>query len=975
MYGAMTKAALTAALMSAFIAGTAGGAQSPAVGMPLTSKIVSNVFIVQLAETPVASYAGGLSGFPATRPAAGTRLNKSNVDAQGYAAYLRSRHDAVAASVGAARLYDYEYSFNGFAAPLNDAQVAALLANPGVISVVRDKLSHTTTDNTPTFLGLTGPGLWSQLGGQAGAGENVIIGVIDTGIWPEHPSFAAAGYGPPPQGWTGSCEPGELWSRRLCNNKLIGARYFEKSYGHFFGDLAQDYQSARDHDGHGTHAASTAGGNANVPASVLGIDRGTISGIAPRARIAAYKACWPEGCFSSDLVAAIDAAVGDGVDVINYSIGISDSLFLDPDQVAFLFARAAGVFVAASAGNSGPASSTTENSGPWLTTVAASTQDRNFIGTVTLGNGLLYTGPTLTAGLTSRPLVDATAAGSDVCLVGQLNPGVVNGKIVLCKRGENTRVEKSLAVKQAGGVGMIMYNIEPQTLMVDTHWVPSIFVSSAAGAEIKSYIATAGASATASLSGGTKQFGDDNIMASFSSRGPLVSGTGDVLKPDVTAPGVNVLAGSSPTAWDVPSGNLFQVASGTSMSTPHVAGIAALLKQLRPNLTPAELQSAITTTARQDVVKEDGTTPANPFDFGGGHVRPNAAADPGLVYPATFENYRAFLRSQGVCQLCFGTTPPPEIAATDLNLPSLTVSALAGTRSVSRTVRNVGPAAATYTVVVDAPPGINVLVSPSTLTLAAGETATYHVTFTTTDGAAFDEWAFGSLTWSDATHSARSPLVIRPVPLIAPDTFASSGSATGSTSLAVHFGYSGPFETPVHGLVPASTEARTVSDDKNDNFNVAQPDSNQGIQVHAFSVPAGTLDARFRLFDEFTDGDDDLDLYLYNPGGSLVAMSRGPTSAEVINVHAPEAGNYKLYVHGRQTQGPSAVYTLFSWMLNSSDAGNMTATPSPNTATAGGSGSVAVSWSGLTTGTKYFGRVGYSNGVTEFDSTLVEINP
>jgi subtilisin family serine protease len=842
-----------------------------------TGKGVSDVYVVQLADAPVAAYRGGVAGYQATRPGPGRKIDKKDPSVVRYAAYLRSRHDAVANGVGAPRLYDYEHSFNGFAAPLNAAQVAVLQRDPRVVSVKRDALSQVTTDNTPRFLGLDAlGGLWSQLGGQGKAGEDVIIGVVDTGIWPEHPSFSGAGYGPPPAGWNGECRSGEQWSQRHCNNKLIGARYYEKGYGHFFGGLSGDYQSARDHDGHGTHTASTAGGNAGVEASIFGRNLGLISGVAPRARIAAYKACWPGGCADTDTLAAIDAAVADGVDVINFSIGDADPDFLDTDDVAFLFAREAGVFVAASAGNSGPGASTVDHGGPWLTTVGASTQNRSFVGTVRLGNGQTFKGASVTPGLASTPLVDGAAVGSVGCLTG-LNPALVTGKIVLCQ-GSRERAARGLAVKQAGGVGMVLYTLaEHDALMSDNHYLPAVHVRNSSGLAIKSYIAAAGAGATASLSGGSKELGGGNTMAAFSSRGPLLPSersTGDLLKPDVTAPGVQILAGGSPVAFVGAPGQLFQAIGGTSMSSPHIAGVGALLKDRHPGLTPAEMQSAIITSARQDVYKQDGTTPADPFDFGGGHVVPNRAADPGLVYPVTFDDYRGFLRSQGLCTNCFGTSPAPDTPATNLNVPSVTIRALAGTRTVKRKVKNVG-AAATYTASLEAPAGVNVTVTPTSLTLAAGQEATYEVTFTSNAAVAFDEYAFGSLTWSDGGggHRVRSPLVVRPVKLAAPTSLTKT-TASGSEVLAVQFGYAGPFAAAPQGLTAALTETRTVSDDRTNNFDTAAPASNQGIQVHDFNVPAGTTHARFQLFDELTDGDDDLDLYLYRvgPGGALTLV-------------------------------------------------------------------------------------------------------
>jgi subtilisin family serine protease len=975
-------AALAAAILfTVFLVGTAGARQGSEPDGARTTKGVSDVYIVLLEEAPVAAYRGGITGYPATKPAAGKKLDKTNANVQKYVSYLNSRHAAVAKTVGATRVYDYVYSLNGFAAALNKGQVAKLRATKGVVSVQRDTLSQPDTDNTPTFLGLNaGGGIWSQLGGQGQAGEGVVIGVVDTGIWPEHPSFSGVGYGPPPATWHGTCQTGEQWTKSNCNNKLIGARYYTKGFGHFGGGLSGDFQSARDHEGHGTHTSSTAGGNANVAATIVGTSFGQISGMAPRARIAAYKACWPGGCAASDLTAAIDDAVADGVDVINYSIGDADPDFLDSDDVAFLFARQANVFVAASAGNEGPGPSTVDHGGPWLTTVGASTQNRSFVGTVRLGNGQTYKGVQVTNALPSTPLVDGKAAGNIGCLT-DLDPAKVTGKIVLCE-GSFSRAARSRAVKAAGGVGMILYAAAPNdTLMSDTHHVPTVHVPNAAGLAIRAYTESAGAAATASLSGMSKEFGGGNTMAAFSSRGPLpqnARSTGDLLKPDITAPGVQILAGNSPLDTNALPGQLFQAIGGTSMSSPHIAGIGALLKDLHPNWTPAEMQSAIMTSARQNIFKQDGVTPADPFDFGAGHVVPNGAANPGLVYPVAFDDYRAFLRSQGLCTLCFGTSPAPVAAPTALNVPSVTIRALAGVHTVTRKVKNVG-ADATYRVDVAAPAGVDVSVSPSRLVLASGATATYQLSFVANSDVTFGSYSFGAVTWSDrGGHNVRIPLVVRPVKLAAPAAI--SGTTTsGSQTVSVQLGYDGPFSVAAQGLVPAATEQRTVSDDPTNNFDTDAPDSNQGIQVHDFNVTSGTTLARFQLFDEFTDGEDDLDIYLYRvgDGGSLtlVGQSAGGTAAERIDVPTPAAGTYKLYVHGWQTDGTNAVYTLFDWLVPSTAAGNMSVSSSTSSATVGGTADITVSWSGLTAGTKYLGRVSYRDGSGEIGSTIVTISP
>lgn len=962
-------------LLSSLLVGTATARQNDGKAAP--GKGSSDVHIVLLEETPVAAYEGGIRGYPATKPAPGTKLNKNNANVQKYAGFLRSRHAAVASGVGATRVYDYEYSLNGFAAVLNKSQVAELRGTKGVASVQRDKLSQPVTDSSPSFLGLNaGGGIWSQLGGQGSAGEDVIIGVVDTGIWPEHPSFADTNYGPAPAGWNGECESGEAWTQRNCSDKLIGARYFVKGFGHSHGAVKGDYLSPRDADGHGTHTSSTAGGNAGVTATILNRNLGQISGMAPRARIAMYKACWPGGCATSDLTAAIDTAVADGVDVINFSIGDGDPDFLDADDVAFLFARQANVFVAASAGNDGPGASTTDHGGPWLTTVAASTQDRMWAGTVRLGNGQTFKGISITQNLGSTPIVDGEKAGSTGCLTG-LNSALVTGKIVICE-GSFSRAARSRAVKNAGGVGMVLYTAaENDTLFSDTHHVPAVHVQRSAGLAIKAYAATAGA--IASITGGVKEFGNGNKMAAFSSRGPLLPSarsTGDLLKPDITAPGVQILAGNSPVETNAVAGQLFQAIGGTSMSSPHIAGIGALLKDLHPDWTAAEMQSAIMTSARQNVRKEDGVTPADPFDFGAGHVAPNGAANPGLVYPVGFDDYRAFLRSQGLCTFCFGTSPAPVVAPTDLNVPSVTIRALTGTKTVTRRVRNVG-SAGNYRVSVAAPAGIDVTVTPNRLNLAAGATATYQIRFAANSTAVFDRYSFGSLTWTRSGQNVRIPLVIRPVKITAPTEITGTGTS-GTANYSVTLGYQGPFSVAPQGLVAAVTATETVVDDPTNNFDTDAPDANQGIQVHPFTVPAGTTLSRVALFDDFTDGADDLDIYLYRvgPGDSLelVGFSAGSTSAERIDMHPPTAGNYKLYVHGWQTDGTDAVYTLFNWLVPSTAAGNLTATSSTSNATVGATATLTVSWSGLTAGTRYLGRISYSDGSSEFGSTLVSIN-
>jgi subtilisin family serine protease len=432
-----------------------------------------DVYIVVMTADPAIAYEGCVEGFPATKPQSGNKLNANSALVKDYEKFLEKGHNKALEAVGVSpceKIYDYTISLNGFAALLTETQATEIAKQPGVALVLPDEMRYKTTDNSPDFLGLTAPGgPWEK----EYNGEGVVVGVIDTGIWPEHPSFADDGsYGPLPGYETIPYEFGNTdhnpddapydgsGNNKLLGAQLLGARQMLDTYRYYIGADPDEFDSARDDDGHGTHTASTAAGNAGVEASIYGIPRGTVSGIAPHACIIVYKAIGNLGGFTSDLAAAIDQAVADGVDVINYSIG-GGAGGPSADDIAFLFAAHAGVFVATSAGNSGPGAETLGNPGtmPWITTVGASTQDRTFQGSVSSSDGdWEYFGASITRGTEELPLVDAADAGDELCAPGSLDPAVVAGKIVLGKRGAYTRVEKSLAVYMAGGAGLILYN-------------------------------------------------------------------------------------------------------------------------------------------------------------------------------------------------------------------------------------------------------------------------------------------------------------------------------------------------------------------------------------------------------------------------------------------------------------------------------------------------------------------------------------
>ena len=976
--------------------GVTAQAQGPERGQ---ARRTSGLYIVQMADPPVGSYTGGIAGLPATKPERGRKVDSLDPAVVNYASYLDGRHDAALARVrGGRKVYGYRFAFNGFAAQLTAEQAGALRSAPGVLNVTRDELIDADTASTPRFLGLEGEaGAWDQAGGVGDAGEDVIIGVIDSGVWPENASFSDR-TGPNGKksyqhipGWNGKCTPGEAFPASKCNQKLIGARRFNAAWGGDAGLKAErpwEFASPRDYNGHGSHTAGTAAGNHGVALQGDAAVFGTVSGIAPRARIAVYKALWSTedaaraSGYSSDLVAAIDQAVADGVDVINYSVSGSLTNFLDPAEVAFLFAADAGVFVAASAGNDGPGASTVAHPSPWITTVAAGTHNRDGQGSVTLGNGAAYAGASVARAAGPAPLIDAVNAalpGADptavtLCFAASdnegkavLDPAKVAGKIVVCDRGVTGRVSKSLAVREAGGIGMILLNVPPTpaSLNADFHFVPTVHLSHEHHAALHAY---------ANAPGATARINEAAIVydvpapftASFSSRGPLRAGAGDLLKPDIIAPGQDIVAAVAPPGN---GGSTFNVYSGTSMSSPHVAGLAALLKDQHPDWSPMMIKSALMTTAYD--VRDAASTAAIIFRQGAGHARPAEAGDPGLVYDSNFYDWLAFL-----CGTTNGVDPAScnqltsagySLDASDMNVPSIAIGDLAGIQTVRRRVTNVGGTHATYTPAVSGLAGITVAVSPSSLALAPGESKAFTVTFTRTT-AALNAYTGGHLTLSDGQHDVRIPLVVRPVALAAPTQVSGTG---GPIAYNVTFGYDGAFTASGRGLVPANALAGMVGDDPADAFDRA----GQGVTSFNVTIPAGTTYSRFSLFDANVSPASDLDLYVYL-GDTLVGASGTATSNEEVNFSFanPTAADIPLtvWVHGFAVPG-TAQFTLFSWMLGASSAGNMTVT-APAAATNGGTGTVGLTFNGLAPATKYLGSVVYSGAAGLPAPTIVRVD-
>jgi hypothetical protein len=987
---------------------------------------VRRAYIVQLQAEPVATYKGDIAGLAATRPAPGVAFDYHTAPVANYVQYLGMKKGEVLATIANAPiLADYEVVINGFAAMLTDAEVLALKNNPAVVDVQADAARKYDTVSTSAFLGLSASGgLWSQFaGGSPVKGENMVVGIVDGGIWPENkafadrvdangqPTFAATGtlaYTSPPATFSGGCMAGEGFDPLIhCNNKLIGAKFFNTGFRASGLTLNwSDYISPRDsnigsngvstgHGGHGDHTASTAAGNANNPVTILGGYLGLATGMAPRARVAAYKICWtydnlaePDGtnatnsCFNSDAVSAIDAAVRDGVNVINYSISGSQTSSVDVVETAFYRASLANVFVAASAGNSGPAQAVAHIS-PWLTTVAASTHDRNLVADATLGNGTKYTGASLnTTPLPQTQLIRAEDAGigggnANLCYSAAapapqvlLDPAKVAGKIVICTRGTNARVDKSLAVFNAGGVGMILSD-NGSGLVAEGHSVPTVHVTAANGNAIKAYVVAQGAAATAALGAYYNQPKPAPIMASFSSRGPN-AGDANILKPDLTAPGVDIIASVTPALTQaqhtavangtlVPPGD-FASYQGTSMSSPHVAGVALLLRQAHPTWSPAAVKSALMTTTYSTL--NDGVAGQSngllPWAQGAGHIDPNKATDPGLVYDAGKADYVAYN-----CKVNRASVTPASDCTTygildetyNLNLPSITVAQVQGATTVRRSVTNVGSSTSTYTASASVP-GFSTLVTPSTLTLAPGATGSFTVRLTNVS-AAQSVWQFGSLTWADGNHIVKIPVTARVGLAVTAPAEITSDKVSGSKMFLVKTGYAGVMPYAKGGLKEATvgeqvTLAASALSSAQLQAACTAGVNTASVRVYPVVVPANTTVARFALFQGDSNAGDDHDLGLLSPTGTWV-YSGNDGSNEAVQVTSPTAGTYKACVVAYGSNVAAMRHRLNSWVVTTADTGGRFVVAVPGKVVAGVNTTVGFSWSGLEQNKRYLG--------------------
>lgn len=702
-------------------------------------------------------------------------------------------------SESAEMLYKYSNVIHGFSTRLTAEEARSLQGRPGILSILEEVRYELHTTRTPEFLGLDKS---ADLFPESGSASEVIIGVLDTGIWPESKSFDDTGLGPIPSSWKGECETGTNFTSSSCNRKLIGARFFSKGYEATLGpiDERKESKSPRDDDGHGTHTATTAAGSVVEGASLFGFAEGTARGMATRARIAAYKVCWIGGCFSTDILAALDKAVEDNVNILSLSLGggMSD-YYRDSVAMGAFGAMEKGILVSCSAGNSGPSPYSLSNVAPWITTVGAGTLDRDFPAFVSLGNGKNYSGVSLYRGDplpgTLLPFVYAgnasNAPNGNLCMTNTLIPEKVAGKMVMCDRGVNPRVQKGSVVKAAGGIGMVLANTgtNGEELVADAHLLPATAVGQKSGDAIKSYLFSDHDATVTILFEGTKVgIQPSPVVAAFSSRGPN-SITPDILKPDLIAPGVNILAGWSgavgPTGLPTDKRHVdFNIISGTSMSCPHISGLAGLLKAAHPEWSPAAIRSALMTTAYTNYKSgqkiQDVATgkPSTAFDHGAGHVDPVSALNPGLIYDLTVDDYLNFLCAINysapqisiLAKRNFTCDTDKKYSVADLNYPSFAVPLQTplggggeGSSTVvkhTRTLTNVGSPSTYKVSIFSESESVKISVEPGSLSFSElNEKKSFTVTFTATSMPSNTN-IFGRIEWSDGKHMVGSPIVV-----------------------------------------------------------------------------------------------------------------------------------------------------------------------------------------------------------------------
>ncbi|TYI54740.1 hypothetical protein E1A91_D11G094800v1 [Gossypium mustelinum] len=679
-----------------------------------------------------------------------------------------SEHDAKESMI-----YSYTKSFNAFAAKLSKDEAEMLMEVDEVVCVLPNRYHKLHTTKSWDFIGFP-----QTAKRNLKLEKNIVVGMLDTGITPQSDSFKDDGFGPPPHNWKGTCHHFQNFSG--CNNKLVGAKYFKLDGNPDPADIL----SPIDVDGHGTHTSSTLAGNLVHNASLFGLAKGTARGAVPSARIAIYKVCWvSSGCADMDILAAMDDAITDGVDVISISIGgATEDFVTDSISVGAFHALKKGIITVASAGNDGPSLGSLSNNSPWLLTVAATGIDRQFRSAVKLGNGQSFSGIGINlfgANEKFYPIV----SGADVsmnagskelarfCYGNTLDPAKVKGRLVYCMLGQ---FDADSVVKGIGGIGTVVES-EQYLDTARIFMAPATVVNMTVGETIDKYIHSA-RSASAVIYGSHEVKVSAPFAASFSSRGPN-PGSQHLLKPDIAAPGVDILAAY--TLMNSLTGlkgdtqhSKFTLMSGTSMACPHVAGVAAYVKSFHPTWTPAAIRSAIMTTAKpmSRRVNKDAE-----FAYGAGQLNPTKAINPGLIYDMDEMSYIQFLCHEGYSGSSIAhlvgtksincSSLLPGFGYDALNYPSMQLNMKNGKQQsvgvFMRRVTNVGPALV-YNATIKAPKGVEITVKPKSLIFSRSlQKRSFKVVVKAKPVAstAFTVLS-ASLVWKSTRHTVRSPIVI-----------------------------------------------------------------------------------------------------------------------------------------------------------------------------------------------------------------------
>ncbi|KAL3321904.1 hypothetical protein AABB24_039493 [Solanum stoloniferum] len=678
-------------------------------------------------------------------------------------------------------VYAYTNAIHGFSASLTPSELQVIKKSQGYLSSTKDMTVKIDTTHTSQFLGLnSNSGAWPK----SDYGRDVIIGLVDTGVWPESKSYNDNGMTDVPSRWKGECESGTQFNSSLCNKKLIGARYFNKGLIASNPNITIEMNSARDTEGHGTHTSTTAAGSRVESASYFGYAPGAATGMAPKAHVAMYKALWDEGSMLSDILAAIDQAIEDGVDVISLSLGIDGSqLYDDPIAIAAFAAMEKGIFVSTSAGNEGPDNESLHNGTPWVLTMAAGTVDREFLGTLTLGNGVSVTGLSLYPGNSSSS--DSSIVFLNSCLEDkELKKNAY--KIAVCYDANGSISDQVSNIRNSNvSGGVFITNTTDLEFYLQSEF-PAIFLNFQDGDKVVKYIKSS------HLPKARLEFQATHLgakpapkVASYSSRGPSRS-CPFILKPDLMAPGALILA-SWPQILSVAQINsrelfsYFNIISGTSMSCPHAAGVAALLKGVHPKWSPAAIRSAMMTTAdaldnTQGPIRDIGrdNNAATPLAMGAGHINPNKALDPGLIYDATPEDYVNLLcgldfTSKQIKSITRSSSYSCSKPSLDLNYPSFigyfnfnsSKSDPKRIQEFNRTVTNLGDGQSTYTAKLTPMDKYTVSVAPDKLVFKEKyEKQSYKLRI---EGPLLvDNYlVYGSLSWVDTSgkYVVKSPIV------------------------------------------------------------------------------------------------------------------------------------------------------------------------------------------------------------------------